>query len=236
MVLAAQAGRLLSVSPGAAQARLRALGQAGYVRRERPFEGRAWFHLITARGLAAAGSQLRAPQLDLGSWQHDVGLGWLWLAAHCGAFGPLREVVSERRMRSLDGALAAHGRADAPQGVRLGGVGPAGRQRLHYPDLLLVGGRGERIAVELELSAKGRRRREQILSGYAGEGRIDAVLYLVRSRAVGRAVRASARRIGIGHLVQVQEARVASASPRSSARGGILARPGSLRAGREADR
>jgi hypothetical protein len=235
MVVGAQVQRALETSAGAAQARLRALRRDGYVRRERPFHGRACFHLITTRGLNAVGSRLRAPQLDLGSWEHDLGLGWVWLAAQAGAFGPLSGVMAERRMRSLDAAGEAADGERPPLAVPLGGVGPAGRKRLHYPDLLLITARGSRIAVELELTGKGKRRREQILMGYAGDGRIDGVLYLVAGRAVGRAVQDSARRLGAGRLVHVQAVHPGSPfAERGSVRG--PERQGARQGAREAGR
>ena len=88
--------------------------------------------------------------------------------------------------------------------MRLGGVGPGGRERLHYPDLLLIDPGGRRIAIELELSSKGRGRREKILAGYAADARVDVVLYLVRDGRIGRSIQKSARRLGIGPLVHVQ--------------------------------
>jgi hypothetical protein len=88
--------------------------------------------------------------------------------------------------------------------VRLGGAGRAGRPRLHYPDLLLVTAGGSRVAVELELTGKGRARRETILAGYGADPGIASVLYLSDSRATGNAIRASARRLGLADLVRVQ--------------------------------
>jgi hypothetical protein len=99
-----------------------------------------------------------------------------------------------------------------PLAVRLGGYGRGGAPRLHYPDLLLVTPDGHRIAVELELSGKGRLRRERILAAYGADARIDAVLYLVTDRAVGEQVRSSARRLGIGSMVHVQSTRPAGRS------------------------
>ena len=93
-------------------------------------------------------------------------------------------------MRSHDGRREPWAE---PLGVRLGGVGPWGGERRHYPDLLLVTSSGERVAVELELTAKPRRRREEILGGYAIEARVDAVLYLVESKRLGRAITDSSR-------------------------------------------
>jgi hypothetical protein len=88
-----------------------------------------------------------------------------------------------------------------------GGLGPGGRERLHYPDLLLVTPEYRRIAIELELTSKGRTRREQILAGYAADCRIDAVVYLAEHPAVRRQVSESAARLGISHLVHVQRVR-----------------------------
>ena len=88
--------------------------------------------------------------------------------------------------------------------MRLGGAGPAGRERLHYPDLLLVTSQQRRIGVELELTTKDRGRRERILAGYGADSRVDAVLYLVDRPGVARAIEASAARLGIGSMVHVQ--------------------------------
>ena len=88
------------------------------------------------------------------------------------------------RARRCAPTTAARDRAADPFGVRLGGVGPGGRERLHYPDLLLARarrarGRGRARAV----AARARTRREKILGGYAADARIDAVVYLVSTGA-----------------------------------------------------
>jgi len=204
LVKAAHVQALLGTSAAAAASRLRSLGGAGYVRAERIFNAQPAAHQITRQGLEALGSDLPAPRIDLRCYQHDIGLAWLWLAARSGRFGPMREVIGERQMRSRD---ANPGRTGEPLGVRLGGVGPHGRDRLHYPDLILVTPQGRRIGVELELSAKGQVRREKILAGYGSDPRFDAVLYLVKDRAVGESLQASARRLGIASRVHVQRAR-----------------------------
>ena len=201
---------LLGVSADAVAARLRALAQAGYVTRAPVLDGQPPCVLITRRGLAAVGSALRAPKLDLASYWHDVGAAWLWLAARAGAFGPMAEVIGERRLRSHD--CSTEGR-QAPLAVRAGGVGHGGRERLHYPDLLLLTPAGERVAVELELSSKGRTRREAILLGYAADPRFEAVLYLVDNEPLGRSVSASARKLGLSHMIHVQRLRVAGKPP-----------------------
>jgi hypothetical protein len=204
IVLAGQLEILLGANSAAVSTRLRALGRAGYLSSQAPFDRQPRCHWITRRGLHAIESSLPAPRLELRSYRHDLGVAWLWLASREGAFGPTGRIVSEREMRSCDGADS--GGRD-PFGVRLGGVGPGGRERLHYPDLLLVGPAGRRVALELELTSKGRARRERILAGYAADARIDSVLYLVDQPPVARAIRTSVSRLAIGGRIRVQSVR-----------------------------
>ncbi len=202
VVLADHVAALRGTSSNAAAGRLRSLSTAGFLSAHRPFDRGPTCFQIARPGLGAIDADLNAPRrLDLRSCEHELGAAWLWLAASDGAFGPLREVLGERRLRSSDAKPEGRG---APYGVRLGGVGPGGRERLHYPDLLLIDPGGRRIAIELELTSKSRGRREKILAGYAADARVDVVLYLVRDRRVGRAIQSSARRLGIGQLVHVQ--------------------------------
>jgi hypothetical protein len=216
VVLADHLAALCAISPSAAARRLRTLSRAGFLTAHRPFERGPSCFQIARPGLDAITADLRAPRrLDLRSFEHEIGAAWLWLAASSGTFGPLAEVLGERRLRSSD---ATPGRPCAPYGVRLGGLGPGGRERLHYPDLLLIDPTGHRIAVELELSSKGRARREKILAGYAADARIDVVLYLVRDGRIGRSIQKSARRLGIGALVHVQRVDFPSARPASIGR------------------
>jgi hypothetical protein len=205
LVLAAQVATLLGVTTPTARDRLRRLSRAGYLRSVRELSGPGCY-LIERRGLNAVGSRLPAARsLNRAEYEHDVGLGWLWLAAQRGVFGRLDAVVSERQMRSHDARRDRH--TDA-LGVRLGGVGPRGGEPLHYPDLLLECGTGHRVAVELELTGKSRLRREAILGGYAVDARVDLVLYLVAERSVGEAIERAAARTGVSSLVRVQMIRL----------------------------
>jgi hypothetical protein len=217
-VIAAQVAALLGVSEAAAETRLRRLGTGGHLRRHKElYRGPTW-HQITRAGLRAVSSDLPAPRgFDLATHRHDAGLGWLMLTAQAGRFGPLERIISERRMRSHDGRSD-----DGAQryGVRLGGVGPGGRDRLHYPDLVVVTRTGHRVAFELELSTKAVARRERILAGYAADRRIDAVVYLVERASLGRAIERSAARMGISHLVRVQRV---SMAPTATGRSGAVA-------------
>jgi hypothetical protein len=210
LVLETHIQKLLGTSAEATRTRLRALAGAGYVTHRRVFDGEPAVCQIRRSGLAAIASRLPPPQLKLACYAHDLGAAWLCLAAREGTFGPMREVIAERRLRSDDGRVD---REAEPYGVRLGGVGPHGRERLHYPDLLLITPDGRRIAVELELSSKGNRRREQILGGYGADGRIDAVLYLVENPALARAIERSAERVGVDDRVHVQYFRWAGRAP-----------------------
>jgi len=210
MVLPDHAASLLGTTVQTAKVRLAKLVSAGYVTRAPLFRKQPPMHLIAGAGLAVIGSRLPTPQIDVHSYVHDVGVAWLWLAARQGTFGPLLEIIGERRLRSHD---AARDPGTEPLAVKLGGAGPRGGERLHYPDLLLRTDGGPRIALELELSSKGRVRLEKILAGYASDPRIDGVVYLVQTAAVARSVQAAARRLGIAPLVRIQRVRSTVTSP-----------------------
>lgn len=210
MALPGHVAALLETSEGAARSRLARLVDAKYVRKEPLFYKRPAMHLIAPAGLAVIGSALPAPRHDVHTYEHDVGVAWLWIAARHGTFGPLREIVGERRMRSHDGA---RDRDSDPLAVTLGGVGSRGRESLHYPDLLLRTADGRRVALELELSSKGRGRLDKIMAGYAADPRLDAVVYLVPTASLARSVKAAARRAGISELVHIQRVRSTVHSP-----------------------
>ena len=195
-----QVQHLLNSSPRVAQARLQALHDRGYLGSHRIFSYHPASHWITAAGLDAIGSTLPEPNFDLACYQHDIGLGWLWLAARAGKLGRLRELYSERELRSHDGRRDREGPA---LGVGLGLIGPGGGEQVHHPDLLLVSVTGRRVAVELELTPKGRARLERIMLGYASDARVDAIFYLVPDRRKVASILGAAERAGIGPLVSV---------------------------------
>ncbi|HTU28775.1 MAG TPA: hypothetical protein VMF07_05295 [Solirubrobacteraceae bacterium] len=215
--LAAHVGRTLGTSTRAAGRRLGTLRAAGLVRAARPLRHDPTAWAVTRRGLAACGSSLGAPRaVDLGLYRHDVGVAWLAAGARRGTFGAVSEVVSERTMRSEDRRADRPG--DAPShGIRIGHGSTA---RLHYPDLTVVTAGGHRIAFELELSTKSPRRRERIVAAYADDPRIDAVVYLVQTRAGAQAIARSAARVGATDTVRVQRFRWAGGrAPGEAARG-----------------
>jgi len=213
LALAEHAAVLLDRSPDTARARLGRLDAAGYVRTDRLVRGRPPMYLIARAGLRIIGSTLEPPRVDVRAYQHDIGVAWLWLAARAGTFGPLQEIVGERRLRSHDGARGSSHDSPEPLGVRLGGFGARGHERLHYPDLLLRTADGRRIALELELSSKARTRLETILVAYGADPRIDGVVYLVDNASVARSVAQAARRLGVSSRVHLQRVRLAGATP-----------------------
>jgi hypothetical protein len=223
LVVPEQAAVLLERSPETARARLGRLETAGYVRSERLLRGRPAMHLITRTGLRVVGSTLEPPRVDVRACEHDVGVAWLWLAARGGTYGPLQEIIAERRLRSHDGSRGLDPDSPEPLGVRLGGYGARGQEHLHYPDLLLRTADGRRIALELELSPKNRTRLEGILVAYGADPRIDGVVYLVDTASVARSVARAARRLGVSSRVHVQRVRLAGASP-SAGRGHFASR------------
>ncbi len=225
LVLAGHVQALLGVSSSAATRRLRALVAAGMLSSETVFHQHPPCFQITRLGLALTGSPLPRPKLDYRSYAHDLGVAWVWLAARRGSFGPLAEMISEREMRSRD-ASERHdarrrglGGARVPFGVPLSRVRAGGELQLHYPDLLLVDSAGRRIAVELELTSKSRTRREKIIAGYAGDIRIDAVLYLVQDPRVARSVQATARQFGFESRLHVQSVRFGAGQVPAAGRG-----------------
>jgi hypothetical protein len=234
IVTADHVREMLGVSATVAYGRLRALTALGLTTQHKLFYGQRSCYRITRQGLHAVGSVLPAPRIDLRCYAHDIGLAWVWLAARGGRFGPMRAVVSERQMRSRDA-----GEPDRQDrfGVRLGGYGPGGKPRLHYPDLLLITAEGKRVAVELELTGKGRARRERILGGYGADSRVDAVLYLAENRSIARSVQASAARLGLGSIIHAQPVRWAAgrapdAAARVAQRARTAGRPGKAAAAR----
>jgi hypothetical protein len=209
---------LLGTSTAASTTRLNKLVDAGYMRRHTAFPGEPRSYQITANGLAVIASSLPTPRVDLRAYEHDVGVAWLWLAARGGAFGAVQEIVGERRLRSTDGRREPDAE---PLGVRLGGFGAHGRERLHYPDLVLRTADGRRLALELELTPKSRARLETILAGYGADPRFEGVVYLVERSTVARSVQTAARRLRIAPLVHVQ--RVRSTVSRDAATAGHAA-------------
>jgi len=213
-----QVGVLLDSSDGAVRRRLARLESGEFIRREEGFGKSCW--LIEHAGLEAIASDLSRPELKHSHYKHSVGLAWLWLAAWAGAFGPVAEVIGERRVR-------AHDRPGIPaqeiHAVRLGGYDANGRGRRHYPDLILVDRHGRRLALELELSPKKLGDRRAILGGYGADRRLDGVLYLVEDdhlgRSISRGIHAVATEMGLLDRIHIRRVRPILRGPSAGERG-----------------
>lgn len=190
----------LRVAPSTAAKRVKKLSDRGLLTAATRFEGQPKPVLITRAGLAEIESDLKPPTENRGEYRHDIGVGWLHLAAEQGVFGEIAELRLDREMQQRD---SRSGLEDLRVGIELDNYGARGPDH-HYPDLLLTTTGGKRVAIELELSAKSPKRLEDIIYGYAHDLRIDAVLYLVESEKIGRAVARAARDAGIGPQVHVQ--------------------------------
>jgi hypothetical protein len=190
----------LGVSDRTAAARLQHLQRQRLIAYEAIFRGQPAATWITRRGLDAIESHLPQPRIDLKGYRHDIGVGWMWLAARGGAFGAVATLTSEREMRSHD---LRSDRSVEPFGVALGGIDSYGRMTRHYPDVMLGTTEGTRVALELELTAKSGRRLDAIMRGYAGDGRIDRTFYLVPTESLERLISGAVTRAGISDLVRV---------------------------------
>jgi hypothetical protein len=199
------AARWLKEEAPESTVRLERLHSSGLLHRQQIFEGQPAAITITRRGLAATGSALPAPRIDLRQYRHDVGVAWLWQAAHAGTFGAPRRVISEREMRSHDRRQERAPAIDRRPllGVGIGGTGPGGYPLRHYADLLVDTVDDRRVAVELELTAKSRPRIDRVMLAFASDARIHDVVYLVPDQALARFVSDAAGRAGLRQMVHV---------------------------------
>ena len=203
ILIVPQVALLLGVSDSSAQRRLRQLEKERLLELQGIFKGLPQAAKIRSRGLRALGSSLKPATLNFNEYSHDVGVGWLWLAARAGSFGELRELTTDRRMQAEDAAALAAGRGSR-WGVGLGLLGSHGQPQRHYPDLVLDMASGHRVAIELELTAKSSGRLNRIMTAYASDASIDSVLYIAANRSIAARVQESARRAGIPERVHTQ--------------------------------
>lgn len=199
-VLAWQVMHWLDAGEVVAYRRLKGLVAEGLLSYRRVFHHRPGCYQITRAGLGVIESELPRAQIDLRTYRHDVGVVWVYLAAVNGSFGPYERVLSERHMRSADQRREV---GDESFAIPLGGYTPNGSVRTHYPDVVLARGDGSRIAIELELTLKSRRRLEAILAGYAGEPRLAHLVYFTDRPAVAHAVREASLLVGLDSRLEV---------------------------------
>jgi len=131
------------------------LVEAGLLRHERVFYGRHGIYRLTVKGAKFTGLPPLA-RIPLANYTHDVTLIEVYLRLRLAY--PDAVWVSER-------ALMQDKHAD--------GVGKRG----HLPDGVLVLPEGKQVAIEVELSMKGKERLEKILKGYGAAFGYEAVWY-----------------------------------------------------------
>lgn len=153
-----QVHKKFGMSPQAAKKRLSELKSSGYLRYEKVFHNKPGIYISDKNGIAVTSDELPAVKIRLGSYEHDLALVDLavTLEQRTGAYWH-----TDRQIRHENGIKGVGVKGHSPDGV------------LEYPS-------GEKIAVELELSAKGTKRLESILRGYANS-RYQGVWYFVSS-------------------------------------------------------
>lgn len=145
------------------------LVEAGLVAHERVFHGRHGIYRLSAKG--ASYTDLPALQrVALGNYHHDVMLIDVYLKLR--TLHPEATWLSERHLK---------------RDKFLDGVGKHG----HLSDGVLVFPEGNQIAIEVELSLKGKNRLERILKGYGGDFSMKEVWYYC-SEGVAASVRSLA--------------------------------------------
>jgi hypothetical protein len=233
-----QVAEWLACTEGTARKRLRRLAGPTPEIRASPREGFVAIHLMQAgqsptvtiadKGLAVLGRRPAAVEVKWSERRHDIGVAWLWLAAQQGAFGSLRNTITEREMVAHDSALDSRPEVERmldpgkALGLGAGLLTESGRPHRHYPDLLLETTDGHQLAVELELSRKNSSRLDLVMEHYACDSRVDSVLYLVADEYTARKVEQAARKALIGDFVQIRL--LESDLPASSGRGATAAR------------
>ena len=151
----------------ATSARLRALEDAGLTRSLRLLHGAPALHVLTRRGLRAAGR----PELDPVAVSASGFAHLLAVARVAVALGNAgQRVGGERELRALE---RAEGRPLASAEV---GLAHDGTVALHRPDLVCWGA-GAPIAIEVELTVKAPARLQTIVRGWARSRLVGGVVY-----------------------------------------------------------
>jgi hypothetical protein len=176
--------------------RLYGLVGLGLLAHRRVFHGRPGVYWATESGLAAIGLRLSPAGVDIRTYEHDR------LAAEVaieleGEFGR-PAVITERELRSHDAT------ADGPRyGVRRRMSGAGERRGLHFPDLAIDDGGARPLAVEVELTAKGRARLDSIIGAYVRARHIKGVRYY-GAPAARRGLEGAIKRAEAAHLFDVR--------------------------------
>ena len=191
---AGQVARRFCMDERNAYRRLRGLVELGLLEHLRVLHAQPGVYLATRAGLAAVELDLPPARVDLRTYGHDRDAADLAVELER-EFGA-ELIVTERELRSRDTG------AERPRyAVMLGAQ--TTRRGLHFPDLAVELGDGRPLCVELELTAKGRGRLDQIVSAYVRGRHIACVRYYAAPAAIGGVQRAVAR-AGASQLIDVR--------------------------------
>lgn len=163
--------------------RLRLLKKNGYLIHERIFRDSPGVYRPSAKGVEVAGDALGTKKIRLATFHHDMTVVDVALALEENTGGQWR---TERQIRHALG---------------LAGVGQPG----HIPDGILTFADGRKIAVEVELTAKGVRRLEKIMRHYARAAEFKEVWYIAGSAALALKIQAATRRMPYVKTFQLSE-------------------------------
>lgn len=191
---AAQVAGRFGMDERNAYRRLRGLVGLELLEHRRVFHAQPGAYLASRQGLAAVELDLPAARIDVRTYAHDRDAAALAVDLER-EFGA-ELVVTERELRSRDMS------ADRPRyAVMLGAQ--VTRRGLHFPDLAVELGDGRPLCIELELTAKGSGRLDQIVSAYVRGRHIACVRYYAAPAAI-RGVRGAVARAGASQLFDVR--------------------------------
>lgn len=208
VILAKQAAALLKTSTDSAAERLEVLRTQRLVSRVRLSGRLPDGYRITPEGAELIDSQLPATRpLSPAAYRHEIGVGWLWVAAQHGNLGVLREVLTRREMHAADQTLRSEsllnsaGATFADQPVADQRPGLSGT----YPDLALIQHAGGWVTVNLILGSPSAPQLEWMI-GRSGRQQplILAQLFMVQHPEIGEQIKHAAVTLGLGDRVHVQ--------------------------------
>ena len=139
------------------------LVKAGLLRHERVFYGRHGIYRLTPRGAKLTDLPALA-KIPMGNYSHCISLIEVYLKLR--ELYPEADWVSERHLM---------------HDKHFDGVGKRG----HVPDGILVFADGKQVAIEVELTLKGRQRLESILKSYGAAFGFSAVWYYAPKKIAG---------------------------------------------------
>ncbi|MGH2762797.1 MAG: hypothetical protein ACRDL4_01235 [Thermoleophilaceae bacterium] len=186
---APQVARRFGMDQRNAYRRLHGLVAHSLLEHRRIFHAEPGAYLATRAGLDAAGLQLPRPRVDVRTYRHDREVAWVLIALEL-EFGRT-PILLERELRSRELRGAEWPRCAVWRGNQ------RTQRGLHFADLAVEIEDRRLLAIEVELTGKGRKRLDSIVAAYVRARHVATVRYYAAPaarRGVERAVaRASAQ-------------------------------------------